>query len=40
MSVIDALSDAWVRDLDGNAVRLGTLWEDQTVLLVFVRHYG
>lgn len=40
MSVTEVLSDAWARGLDGNAVRLGTLWADQTVLLVFVRHYG
>ena len=27
-------------DHDGNDVRLGSLWEDGPVVLVFLRHYG
>jgi len=27
-------------DVDGESVRLGTLWQDGPVLLVWLRHYG
>ena len=27
-------------DPDGQAVRLGTLWEEGPTVLVFLRHYG
>ncbi len=40
MSVVETLSEVWVSDLEGQPVRLGTLWETKTVVLVFVRHYG
>ena len=26
--------------IDGEEVRLGTLWEDQPAMLVFLRHFG
>ena len=29
-----------VRDLDGQEVALGALWEDVPAVLVFLRHYG
>ena len=34
------LADLVVKDLDGNDVRLGTLWEDRPAVLVWLRHYG
>ena len=40
MNVIDRLTDVLVLDTDGQKVRLGTLWQEQPVVLVFVRHYG
>jgi peroxiredoxin len=36
----DALSDIVLPDHDGNEVRLGDLWSDEPVALVWVRHYG
>jgi hypothetical protein len=27
-------------DADGKEFRLGTLWETQTAVVVFLRHYG
>ena len=40
MNVTDRLADVRVLDTDGQEVRLGTLWQEQPVVLVFVRHYG
>ncbi len=40
MDVVDRLRDAIVLDLDGNEVRVGDLWAERAVVLVFVRHYG
>jgi len=40
MKVDDALAAAEVLDLDGNPVALGTLWAEQPVVLVWLRHYG
>jgi prostamide/prostaglandin F2alpha synthase len=34
------LADLSVVDLDGNDVRLGSLWEDEPAVLVWLRHYG
>ncbi len=34
------LSDLVVKDLDGNDVRLGSLWEGGPAVLVWLRHYG
>ena len=34
------LANASVLDEQGAAVRLGDLWKDRTVVLVFVRHFG
>jgi hypothetical protein len=35
-----ALADLVVKDLEGGDVRLGSLWEDQPAVLVWLRHYG
>jgi hypothetical protein len=40
VSVADRLRDVSVLDLEGRPVRLGSLWEERTLVLVFVRHYG
>jgi hypothetical protein len=34
------LGEAKVKDVEGRDVRLGDLWRDRPVVLVFVRHYG
>jgi peroxiredoxin len=36
----DALADIVLPDHDGNEVRLGDLWQEEPVALVWVRHYG
>jgi peroxiredoxin len=36
----DVLADIELLDHDGDAVRLGDLWRDEPVALVWVRHYG
>ena len=38
--VAHALAPVQATDLDGRPVRLGTLWEDHTAVLVFLRHFG
>ena len=40
MSVVERLEDVLVLDTDGQEVRLGSLWEKQHIVLVFVRHFG
>ena len=35
-----AIADIELLDTDGERVRLGSLWEDEPVLLVWLRHYG
>jgi hypothetical protein len=34
------LVDLVVKDLDGNDVLVGSLWEDGPAVLVWLRHYG
>jgi peroxiredoxin len=34
------LADVTLPDQDGNDHRLGDLWTEQTVVLVWLRHYG
>jgi len=34
------LDELAVKDPDGDDVRLGQLWAQQTAVLVFVRHFG
>jgi len=40
VDVIDRLQDVRVLDLDGGELRLGALWAERTLVLVFLRHYG
>jgi hypothetical protein len=40
MSIAAKLADVEVLDLDGKPQALGTVWKDQPVVLVFIRHYG
>ena len=35
-----ALADVVLQDMDGNDVRLGSVWEEGPAVLVFLRHYG
>jgi len=37
---VEALADIVLPDQDGRDVRLGDLWADRTVVLVWLRHYG
>ena len=39
-SLSEALAGISLPDADGNPVRLGSLWENQPAVLVFLRHYG
>jgi hypothetical protein len=39
-STAEALTDITLLDQDGNEVRLGDLWRDGPVALVWLRHYG
>ena len=34
------LADCVVKDVEGRDVRVGDLWRDGPVVLVFVRHFG
>jgi hypothetical protein len=40
VDVSHALAPVQARDLDGQPVRLGTLWEDRPAVLIFLRHFG
>jgi hypothetical protein len=40
MSNNESLDSVSVLDLEGQEVRLGSFWRDQSVVLVFVRHFG
>jgi hypothetical protein len=40
MKIDPRLGDVVVKDVNGAAVRLGSLWAEQPALLVFVRHFG
>lgn len=35
-----AIENIELLDVDGEAVRLGSLWEDGPAVLVWLRHYG
>ena len=35
-----AIADIELLDVNGEPVRLGSLWEDGPVVLVWLRHYG
>lgn len=38
--VASRLRDVSVLDTAGRPVRLGALWDEKALVLVFVRHYG
>jgi len=40
MSVARRLQDMQLEDAGGGRVRLGELWRERPVVLVFVRHFG
>jgi len=40
MSVANRLENIEVLDAEGKSHRLGEAWADQTVVLVFIRHFG
>ena len=40
MGIAEKLSSIEVLDPDGHPVKLGSLWEEKPVVLVFVRHFG
>jgi len=39
-SFSEALAGIVLPDADGRQVRLGSLWDGQPAVLVFLRHYG
>ena len=39
-SLSESLAAIVLPDADGNDVRLGSLWERQPAVIVFLRHYG
>ena len=39
-SLAGALAAIALPDVEGNAIRLGSLWEATPAVLVFLRHYG
>jgi len=40
MPAVRELADISLPDQDGEEVRLGDLWADRPVVLVWLRHYG
>ena len=40
MKLSTRLSGIELQDPDGVATELGSLWRDQPVVLVFIRHFG
>lgn len=40
MSSLDEISDVELPDSFGNTKRVGDLWADEPVVLVWLRHYG
>ena len=39
-SLSEALAGIVLPDSEGREIRLGSLWESQPAVLVFLRHYG
>jgi hypothetical protein len=39
-SFSEALADITLPDSDGVVVRLGSLWQSNPAVIVFLRHYG
>jgi len=40
MRTMEALEDITLPGADGHDVRLGELWQEQPVVLAWLRHYG
>lgn len=40
MRIASKLSGIELSDWSGNRERLGALWRDQPIVLVFIRHFG
>ena len=40
MRLATRLSDIELTDSTGAPLRLGSLWQDQPIVLVFIRHFG
>lgn len=40
MANVQAIEDSVLPDSFGNEKRVGDLWEDRPVVLVWLRHYG
>jgi hypothetical protein len=40
MTDVAGLEDVRLPDSAGNEVRLGDLWSQQTIVMVWLRHYG
>ena len=40
MNVAKRLQDIEVLDPNGGSVRLGDAWDERTVVLAFIRHFG
>lgn len=40
MRVTTRLSSIELENVEGESIRLGALWQDKTVVLVFIRHFG
>ena len=38
--VAHTLAPVFASTADGEPLRLGTLWEDQPAILIFIRHFG
>ena len=39
-SIASRLAEITVPGVDGNLIRLGSLWETSPAVVVFLRHYG
>jgi cytochrome oxidase Cu insertion factor (SCO1/SenC/PrrC family) len=40
MRLSTRLSEIELRDSEGEPTRLGSLWQERPVVLVFIRHFG
>ena len=36
---LEKLADLSIFDLDGNPVRVGEVWKEQTAVVAFIRHF-
>ncbi len=40
LNFVHTLSPIHATTVEGERIRFGTLWEDQTAVLLFLRHFG